>query len=194
MTLYQRFFEAAKLDMASAKVLTEKDLFQPAIYHLQQTYEKCIKSYFIFKEMSIKHTPEATVYENLRNSLGHDTEGSTIALLKDMADLEKRAAECTLRNISDSQQRHALETFIAAIDSYRSSLERTVQTRDLRNNYVNNIRNFSNFVRSGYDLHQNFINMVISKQPLHSFLYRKCLSLFIQNGIGDEVSIDRVFI
>jgi HEPN domain-containing protein len=46
LTLYQRFFEAAKLDMASAKILTEKDLYQPAIYHLQQAYEKCIKSLF----------------------------------------------------------------------------------------------------------------------------------------------------
>lgn len=44
LTLYQRFFEAAKLDMASAKILTEKDLYQPTIYHLQQAYEKCIKS------------------------------------------------------------------------------------------------------------------------------------------------------
>jgi HEPN domain-containing protein len=69
MALHQRFFEAAKLDMASAKVLTEKDLYQPAIYHLQQTYEKCIKSYFIFKETAIKHTPEATVYNNLRSGL-----------------------------------------------------------------------------------------------------------------------------
>src|SRR6266496_1051852 len=121
MALHQRFFEAAKLDMASAKVLTEKDLYQPAIYHVQQTYEKCIKSYFIFKEIAIKRTPEATVYNNLRSGLGHDTEGSTIALLKDMADLEKRAAEFTLPNISDPQQRHVLEIFISAIDSYKSS-------------------------------------------------------------------------
>lgn len=108
MALHQRFLEAAKLDMASAKVLTKKDLYQPAIYHLQQTYEKCIKSYFIFKETAIKHTSEATVYNNLRSGLGHDTEGFTIGLLKDMADLEKRAAECTLPNISDPQQRHVL--------------------------------------------------------------------------------------
>jgi HEPN domain-containing protein len=171
MALHQRFFEAAKLDMASAKVLTMKDLYQPAIYHLQQTYEKCIKSYFIFKEIAIKHTPEATVYNNLRSGLGHDTEGSTIALLKDMADLEKSAAECTLPNVSDPQQRHLLEIFIAAIDGYKSSLDKVIQTRDLRKNYVNNTRNFSNFVTSGYDLHQNFINMAISKQPAQTFLY-----------------------
>jgi len=39
---------------------------------------------FIFKETVIKHTPQATVYNNLRSGLDHDTEGSTIALLKDM--------------------------------------------------------------------------------------------------------------
>ena len=50
--------KAAKLDMASAKVLTQKDLYQPAIYHLQQTYEKCIKSYFIIKETATNIYPK----------------------------------------------------------------------------------------------------------------------------------------
>jgi hypothetical protein len=41
MILHQRFFEAAKLDLEATKVLTEKNLCQPAIYHLQQAFEKC---------------------------------------------------------------------------------------------------------------------------------------------------------
>jgi HEPN domain-containing protein len=49
MALHQRFFEAAKIDLAAAKILTEKDFCQPAIYHLQQAYEKCVKAYFILK-------------------------------------------------------------------------------------------------------------------------------------------------
>jgi HEPN domain-containing protein len=52
--LYQRFFDAAKLDLEAAKALKDKQLYQPAIYHLQQAYEKCVKSYFILKEIKIK--------------------------------------------------------------------------------------------------------------------------------------------
>ena len=88
-----------------------------------------------------------------------------------MADLEKRAAKRTVRNISGSQKIHVLEIFIAAIDGYKSSLDRVIQTRNLRNSYVNNIRNFSNFVTSNYCLHPDYINMIVSKQPAQTFLY-----------------------
>ena len=44
---------SAKLDLESAKVLKDKQLYHPAIYHLQQAYEKSVKSYFILKEVKI---------------------------------------------------------------------------------------------------------------------------------------------
>lgn len=112
-----------------------------------------------------------------------------------MADLEKRAAERTLRNISDSQKIHVLEIFIAAIDGYKSSLDRVIQTRNLRNNYVNNIRNFSNFVTSGYCLHQDYINTIVSKQPAQTFLYILSCTvniypcLYRMESVASEVSI-----
>jgi hypothetical protein len=86
IALHQRFFEAAKLDLEAAKVLTDKNLCQPAIYHLQQAFEKCIKSYFIFKEVNINNKDEDTVYDAV-TKLSHKTETSTIILLKDMADM-----------------------------------------------------------------------------------------------------------
>ena len=54
--IYQRFFDAAKLDLEAAKALKDKRLYQPAIYHLQQAYEKCIKSYYILKEVKLKYS------------------------------------------------------------------------------------------------------------------------------------------
>jgi hypothetical protein len=66
----------------------DRALYRPAIYHLQQAYEKCITAYL--KEVKFNNTSEATVYDNIRK-LGHDTEESTITLLKDFADLQIRA-------------------------------------------------------------------------------------------------------
>jgi HEPN domain-containing protein len=42
MALHQRFFEAAQIDLDAVKVMTDRGLYQPAIYHLQQASEKCI--------------------------------------------------------------------------------------------------------------------------------------------------------
>jgi HEPN domain-containing protein len=76
MALHQKFFETAQLDRDAAKVLIDRGLFQPAIYHLQQAYEKSIKAYFVFKQMKFNNTSEGTVYDNILKKLGHDTEES----------------------------------------------------------------------------------------------------------------------
>jgi len=169
MALHQRFIEAAQIDLDAARVLTEKELPQPAIYHLQQAYEKCIKSYFIIKEVNINNTPEGTVYDKIRK-LGHDTEESTITLLKDIADIEKRAYESRLPNITDVHQSQTVQRLISQIDNYKSSLDRLVQNLDLGRSYINNVRNYSQFVKSKYESYQISINTTISEQPDMAFL------------------------
>jgi HEPN domain-containing protein len=143
MALHQRFFEAAQIDLDAARVMTDRGLYQPAIYHSQQAYEKCIKSYFIFKEVNINNTPEATVYQDIWHRLGHDTEESSITLLKDIANIEKRAYESRLPNITDVHQSQALLHAISAIDNYGLSLDRLARRLDLRRNYIDNVRNYS---------------------------------------------------
>ena len=168
MALHQRFFEAAQIDLYASKVLIDRGLFQPAIYHLQQAYEKSIKAYFVFKEVKFNNTPEATVYDNIRNKLGHDTDKSTITLLKDFADLEIRDSKSQLHN-ADANQRVALQNKINAIDGYKSSLDRYVQRVDVRTNFIKNVQNYSQLVRERYDYYQN-ANIAISKQPEITFL------------------------
>jgi hypothetical protein len=58
-----------------------------------KAYEKCIKSYFVFKEVSINHTSEADVYNKIKTRIHHETEESRISLLKDLADTERGANE-----------------------------------------------------------------------------------------------------
>jgi len=48
LTLHQRFFETAQMDVNAAKALIDRRFYPPSLYHLQQEYEKCIKSYFIY--------------------------------------------------------------------------------------------------------------------------------------------------
>src|SRR5947209_7435234 len=66
------------------------------------------QGHFVFKEVKFNNAPEATVYDNIRNKLGHDTEESTITLLKDFADLEIRDSESQPPN-ADANQRVALQ-------------------------------------------------------------------------------------
>jgi hypothetical protein len=134
---------------------------------LQQAYEKCIKAYFVFKEVKFNNAPEETVYDNIRK-LGHDTEESTITLLKDFADLEIRDCKSQLPN-ANANQRVALQNKIKIIHGYKSSLDRLVQQQDLKTNFIKNVHNYSDLVKKKYDYYQNSIK-AISKQPEMNFL------------------------
>lgn len=157
LTLHQRFFEAAQMDLDAAKALIYRGLYPPSLYHLQQAYEKCVKSYFIFKEIRFNNTPEATVYNNIQRRLGHDTEESTIILLKDIANLEKHAYENKLCTTTDAKLSEALRLAINAIDAYISSFDRLVQRLDLERTYISNVRNYAQFVNTRYEYYQNSI-------------------------------------
>jgi hypothetical protein len=173
LNLYQRFFDAAKLDLEAAKVLKDKQLYQPSLYHLQQAYEKCIKSYYILKEVKLKNTPESTAYDHVIK-LGHHTEESTMALLKDIVTIEEDRYKTVLPRLSDKQQIQAVKTGIATIGSYKSSLDGYVQRLDLRKNYINNLRHYSNSTTSVYKHYQNskrIINNPTFKEPDKRFLY-----------------------
>jgi hypothetical protein len=137
---------------------------------LQQAYEKCVKSYFILKEVKLKNTPEAAAYDRAV-SLRHDTEESTIALVKDMVTLEEDGYINALSHLSDQLKIQAVKRVISVIDSYKSSLDRYVQKLNLSTNYINNVRRYSNHTTLLYNHHQNSVNNTIVKEPDMRFLY-----------------------
>ena len=122
------------------------------------------ESYFVFKEVKFNNTPEAMVYANILK-LGHDTDKSTVTLLKDFADFEIRVYKCQLPDVTNANQRVALQNAINAIERYKSFLDGVVQRRDLRTNYIKNLLNYSELVKESYDYCQN----AIRKQPEMNF-------------------------
>ena len=50
MVFHLKYFQAAEMDLKAAKILVKENLFPPTLYYLQQAYEKCIKSYYIFRD------------------------------------------------------------------------------------------------------------------------------------------------
>jgi hypothetical protein len=181
LSLYQRFFDAAKLDLEAAKVLKDKQLYQPSLYHLQQAYEKCIKSYYILKEVKLKNTPETTAYKKAVD-FSHKTEESSITLLKDMATLEQDACKDKLAylldqqqiQVSDQQQIQLLKTVIDNLGNYISSLDGYVERLGLKEYHVNNVNHYSNSTTAVYKHYQNskrIISNIIVNQPDNRFLY-----------------------
>ena len=106
--------------------------------------------------MNINKTSEVAAYQQIR-ALGHDTEESTITLLKDMADIERQVARNRLPTIIDQQQRYALQNIVTEITSYITSLDALLQRLNLAANYVNNVRNYTSYVEARYNYHQHSI-------------------------------------
>lgn len=169
MALHQRFFQAAQIDFDSARILAEKNRFQPALYHMQQAFEKCIKSQYISKETTINKTAEDKAYKKIK-TLGHDIEESTIVLLHEIGDLQRRGCKIQLCNTSDPEYRQAFRNFITAINGLMASLDNLVGKRDLKSEYVKNVKDYTQYVKRKYDYYQKSTNEVIPQQPDPTFV------------------------
>jgi HEPN domain-containing protein len=176
MSLHRKFFEAAQLDLETAIILTDRNKDPPAIYHLQQAYEKYIKSYFIFKEIRINKTPEPTVYDSVRKRLGHGIEESTIELLKDIGNFQKRECENKLARTADHNEAQILQNVISAINGYSATLDKLIQRLSLQANYVNNVKNYGQYVRARYEEYQKSISTVVSSHDFRFFNILLCMA------------------
>jgi HEPN domain-containing protein len=181
ISLHKRFFQAAEIDLEAGKILTQQNRCQPAIYHFQQAYEKCIKAYYSLKEIIDNNTPETEIYRKLID-LQHDTQKSTIQLLHDIADIQKHAAEediAQIQKIQSDKLPHKeidpravplYQQLISEANGIHTSLDKLVASLNLEANYVNNVRNYADKVKEYYDIFQSSVNELIVKQPEQPFL------------------------
>ena len=176
MSLHRKFFEAAQLDLETAIILTDRDKYPPAVYHLQQAYEKYIKSYFIFKEIRINKTPESTVYDSVRKRLRHGIEESTIEILKDIGNFQRRECENKLAKTADPNEVQILQNVISAINGYSTSLDKLIRRLSLRANYVNNVKNYGQYVRARYEEYQKLISAVVTSHDFRFFNILLCMA------------------
>jgi hypothetical protein len=84
-----------------------------------------------------------------------DTEESTLATLRHMAELENRPFENKLRNVTDPRLIEYRQALRDGIAGYNRSLDDMVTRLDLQNNFHNNIRDYANFVTTRYNEYQN---------------------------------------
>jgi hypothetical protein len=174
--LHKRFFQAAEIDLQAARILTKTDLSQPALYHFQQAFEKCIKSYYSLKESVDNNTSESIIYKKLIK-LGHDTQKSTIKLLYDIVDIQKVGAEKKLYEIykiqSQNQSHSAINPravrlilqHLSMIMGLHMSLDFLVARLHLEKNYVGNVKDYARTVKHFYDTNQISNVQIIIPEP-----------------------------
>jgi HEPN domain-containing protein len=179
--LHKRFFQAAEIDLKSARILKNANHFQPALYHFQQAYEKYVKSYYSLKETVDKNAPELKIYEKLRK-LGHDTQKSTVKLLHEIADIQilwatKRIV--IIRNIQagnqplntiDPNDLPYYQQLVSEARGFQTKLDNLVARLNLQANYIQNVENYARTVRRQYNTFQNSNIELIAKQPEQTLL------------------------
>jgi hypothetical protein len=79
--LYEKLYEAARLDGQSINVLNENNLFSPAIYHCAQAVEKSSKSIHAYYMMNYEDKNDDEIGAELKNSYGHGLKKSTRGIL-----------------------------------------------------------------------------------------------------------------
>jgi len=179
--LYKRFFQATEIDLTSGRILKNANHFQPALYHFQQAYEKCIKSYYGLMETIDKNTPESKIYEKLIK-LRHDTQISTIGLLHEIADNQILLAKtriAMIKNIEvgnqplstvDPNDLPTYQQLAAGARGFKMKLDGMVTRLNLEKNYIENVRNYARTVKRQYNTFQKSNIALIAKQPEQTLL------------------------
>ena len=164
MVLHLKYFQAAEIDLKAAKILAKENLLPPTLYHLQQAYEKCIKSYYIFR-LGSKGVTEKTADKKCKD-LGHDTEEITIKLLAVLTQMDIDAMQKARRQQPNPDVLRIIDEGLAAIKGFKASIGRMVTRNNLKTDYIKNVKNYPRFVRMLYDYnHKSSSGELILRQP-----------------------------
>ncbi len=140
---YEAFLEAAKIDLEAARILAEKCLCAPAIYHLQQSFEKCLKSFHVFKATIIEGTSVSQAHSKA-TKYSHDIEKSVIELLVDITQWEMQI----IRNAESSgpEFERARSKVLHIVNGYITTIRNMPERLQLESNIRNNIEGYENHV------------------------------------------------
>jgi len=85
--MYDKLYEAAKLDLESVKILNENNLSAPAIYHCAQAIEKCSAAIHAYYMVKLQHVSRRDVGDKLSKLYGHNLLESTREIVKSLLEL-----------------------------------------------------------------------------------------------------------
>ena len=85
--MYDKLYEAAKLDLESAKILNDYNLSAPAIYHCAQAVEKCSTAIHAYYMIKLQNVPRHDIGDKLRKKYSHDFLESTRGIVKSLLEL-----------------------------------------------------------------------------------------------------------
>ena len=104
-----------RLDRKASKLLTEKNLCATALYPLQQSFEKFLKSFHIFKSATLEGLSSSQA-KSKATGYSHKIEKSVIDLLVEITKFEKDIIERAESSGPEFEQTRG--TLISKIDGF----------------------------------------------------------------------------
>ena len=85
----EAFMQESLSDLDTAKILYDKEKYSHAIYHMQQSFEKSIKSLYCYSRIKYDKNSEQDAYSQARK-YGHNTKKSTLDLLVNISYIHEK--------------------------------------------------------------------------------------------------------
>ena len=169
--LYQQFLSAAKMDLDAARVLNNNN-GAAALFHLQQSYEKSIKSFHIFNSIEIHGLSSDDAYSKA-TKYSHKVDESITELLVEITEIEKIRLEKVVNN--DPKYNQARNNSILQMDQFITEIKNLPQKLQLDNKLMTHIQNFGSYVESIHTAHSGPNQESITSSP--DFIYFSFISL-----------------
>jgi HEPN domain-containing protein len=160
----EAFMKQALSDLDTAKLLKDAHKYSQSIYHLQQSFEKAIKSVYCYCKMKYDRVPELTAYNDVVN-FGHNTKKSTLELLITISMVDQKVL---LKNIPPekmnepiyqkmtNQLKQEIFGYITKIENLRNQKETDLRIL---------LKTYPSFVQEMYQKYQDNLSLIKKLEP-----------------------------
>ena len=151
-------------DLDTSKLLRDKGKYSQAIYHMQQSFEKSIKSVYCFTRIKYDNVPESDAYTEAR-TYGHNTKKSTLDLLLNISIVEEKFLLDNLSpdKLKEPKYQHLTKQLNDVTNGFREKVKNLTTKKEPPLEIT--LKRFPKFVGENYQKYESNISLIKKKTP-----------------------------
>jgi HEPN domain-containing protein len=164
MNVAEAFMCESLSDLDTAKMLYNKGKYSHAIYHMQQSFEKSIKSLYCHSRIKYDKNSEQDVYNQARK-YGYNTKKSTLDLLVKISNIEEKFLLSSLppERLKDPRYQHLTTQLKQATNGFREKVKRLENKKEPSVKTI--LKTFPKFIGENYQKYESNILLIKKLVP-----------------------------
>jgi hypothetical protein len=164
MNVAEAFMQEALSDLDTAKKLYDKEKYSQTIYHMQQSFEKSIKSLYCYSRLKYDKNSEQDAYNQARK-YGYNTKKLTLDLLVNISYIHEKFLLSNLPPdiLKDPKYQHLTRQLKQATNGFREKIKRLENKKEPSIKII--LKTFPKFIGENYQKYESNILLIKKLVP-----------------------------